>query len=73
MTNAQRAMLKMAVRNPDIELSTLVMECACAYTTKLAWRIADRTAGALIRREFIKMEGDIVHVTTLGRFALERF
>jgi hypothetical protein len=73
MTNAQRAMLKMAVRNPDIELSTLVMECACAYTTKLAWRIADRTASALIRRAYIKMDGDIVHVTVLGQLALEHF
>lgn len=67
MTSAQRDMLIMARRNTGhIELGALVMECAGAYRGGLAWRIADRTAGACLRRGWIALDGDIVRITDAG-------
>lgn len=73
MTDAQRDMLKLALRLTrrwECELGQLVMEQAGNYDGGLAWRIADRTAGALLRRGWLALNGDLVSVTDEGRAAL---
>jgi hypothetical protein len=56
----------------ECELGALVMECAMAYEGGLSWRIADRTAGALLRRGWLRLDGDVVFITDAGTAALER-
>jgi len=71
MTSAQQQMMRKIANNRDErELGQIVMECAESYEGGLAWRIADRTAGALIRREWIRLEGDVPFLTDAGRDAL---
>ena len=72
MTSAQRQMLRtiLAQRWPQ-ELGVIVMECSDGGPDGLAWRNADRVAGALLRRGWIQDDGDVVTVTDEGRKALE--
>jgi hypothetical protein len=58
MTKAQAAMLLYIRRNQPVEPGETVMDCARAYEGGLAWRIADNTLGALIRRRWIAFTED---------------
>ncbi len=74
MTSAQKSMLMMVMeseRHPKgpAEVSTIVMECATAYEGALAWRTADRTLGACLRRGWVVVEdgADSIRLTDEGR------
>lgn len=77
MTAAQFDTLRLAdrmTRRGEVECSELVMERARAYVGGLAWRIADRTVGALFQRALIERDpacDDLIRVTGRGREALE--
>jgi hypothetical protein len=58
MTRAQGAMLLYIRRNQPVEPGETVMDCARAYEGGLAWRIADNTFGALIRRQWVAFTED---------------
>jgi hypothetical protein len=74
MTPAQATMLELVRRHSgNIELGDLVMESSRAYWSNLAWRIADSTAGALLKRNWIALTGDIVFITETGRAALSHY
>jgi hypothetical protein len=78
MSASQAAMLRAIDRNQrlasggyrELEIGEIVMNCAEAYEGGLAWRIADRTLGALLRRGWLEMDGDFARLTDAGREAL---
>jgi hypothetical protein len=60
--------------NRFVEASDLVMDVAGGYESGLAWRIADRTYGALLRRGLVEHDATydgLIAVSAAGVAALE--
>jgi len=72
LTPAQLRMLTMVGAWCGTDLAEIYREMGhVELNSGLAWRNADRTADALVRRELIVLDGDQVHITLSGQLLLQ--